>query len=92
MGKFNIKIYVLFFLATLIVSNSEKIEELLQPKCDGKTIKYSILANITEYLENQKNIDNIEVYEKIEDLKSKRIGIYTPTYHDSDKLKIFDKV
>ena len=92
MGKFNIKIYVLFFLTTLIVSNSEKIEELLQPKCDGKTIKYSILANITEYLENQKNIDNIEIYEKIEDLKSKRIGIYTPTYHDSDKLKIFDKV
>ena len=92
MEKFNIKIYVLFFLATLIVSNSEKIEELLQPKCDGKTIKYSILANITEYLENQKNIDNIEIYEKIEDLKSKRIGIYTPTYHDSDKLKIFDKV
>ena len=54
---------ILILLVSLIsikISNSQNITELIQPKCDGSTIKYSILANLSEYLENEKNIDNRE--------------------------------
>ena len=83
----------LLFLLSLKISYTESIEEAIKTKCDGKTIKYSIYANLKEYLENENNIDNTETYEKLADLKSKRIGIYKPTYADNEKLKsLFDDI
>ena len=83
----------LLFLLSLKISYTESIEEAIKTKCDGKTIKYSIYANLKEYLENENNIDNKETYEKLADLKSKRIGIYKPTYADNEKLKsLFDDI
>ena len=87
--------YVLTFLLLFLVkfTNLESIEEAIKTKCDGKTIKYSIYANLQEYLENEKNIDNKDIYSKLSDLKSKRIGIYKPTYTDNTKLnELFDNI
>ena len=87
------KTLFLLLLLSLKISNSESIDEAIKTKCDGKTIKYSIYANLKEYLENDNNIDNKEIYTKLSDLKSKRIGIYKPTYTDNEKLeKLFDKI
>ena len=83
----------LLFLLSLKISYTESIDEAIKTKCDGNTIKYSIYANLKEYLENENNIDNTETYEKLADLKSKRIGIYKPTYADDEKLKsLFDDI
>ena len=54
----------LIFLLSLKISYTESIEEAIKTKCDGKTIKYSIYANLTEYFENENNIDKRETYEK----------------------------
>ena len=93
MDKNNYKTLFLLLLLSLKISNSENIEELIKTKCDGKTIKYTIQANLKEYLENENNIDNKDTYNSLNDLKSKRIGIYTPTYRDNEKLKaLFDNI
>ena len=87
------RLFLLFILLSLKISYTQNIEEAIKTKCDGNTIKYSIYANLKEYLENENNIDNTETYEKLADLKSKRIGIYKPTYADDQKLKsLFDDI
>ena len=87
------KTLFLLLLLSLKISNSESIDEAIKTKCDGTTIKYSIYANLKEYLENENNIDNKDTYTKLSDLKSKRIGIYKPTYTDNEKLEnLFDKI
>ena len=67
----------LILLIFIKFENSQNIEELIEPKCDDKTIKYSIFANLSEYLENEKNIDNRTIFKSINDLKTKRVG-YLP--------------
>ena len=82
-------LYFLFLLPK--ISNSENIEEAIKTKCDGKTVKY--YANLKEYLENENNIDNRDIYTQLSDLKTKRIGIYKPTYTDNSKLEsLFDNI
>ena len=61
----------------------DETENLLQTKCDGDKITYTIKANLLEYLENDENSDGREIYEKISDLKSKRIGLCRGTYFDN---------
>ena len=86
---------VLFFLLLSLTKAEEtkdlEVEKLLQTKCDGKKITYSIKAKLYEYLKNDKNIDKREIYEKIADLKSKKIGICKGTYYDGNN-KVFDSV
>lgn len=55
----------------------------LDAKCDGQTIKYSILANLSEYLENENNIDGREFYNS-ENLKTKKLGILKDFYFKRD--------
>ena len=54
----------LFFvlLISYIISNCQSIDELLEPKCDGSKIEYSILGNLSEYLKYENNIDGRELY------------------------------
>ena len=73
---------VLFFLLSILKAQNET-ESLLQTKCDGDKITYTIKANLLEYLENDKNTDGREMYEKIADLKTKRIGLCKGTYFDN---------
>ena len=55
----------LFLLFLAKFTYSESIEEAIKTKCDGKTIKYSIHANLKEYLENENNIDKRDIYNKL---------------------------
>ena len=41
---------LLLLLLSLKISFPQNIEEAIETKCDGKTIKYSIYANFREYL------------------------------------------
>lgn len=65
------------------ILNNENLDEILDPKCDGNSINYSIYANLTKYLENENNIDGRDIYNSLDDLKNKKIGIYAPTYRDN---------
>ena len=58
----------------------------LDPKCDGQTIKYSILANLSEYLENENNVDGREFYNS-ENLKTKKLGVLKDFYFNRDGFK-----
>ena len=79
------KYFILFIICFLSFefSNSEDVDTLIQAKCDGQTIKYTILANLSEYLENENNIDEREFYTK-ESLKNIKLGIIKDTYFNSD--------
>ena len=68
------KSFITLFLCVQI-SYSQNIDELIQPKCDGKNIYYSIVGNIKDFVENDNNLDGREIYEKVDDLKGKRIGV-----------------
>ena len=80
-------------LLFLNFSSPLSLERTIMTKCDGKTIKYSLYANLKEYLENENNVDKRDIYNQLSDLKSKRIGIYKPTYTDKSKLdSLFDSI
>ena len=58
----------------------QNYDELIQPKCTGNTIKYSIIADIKNYLlSDNNNIDRRELYGEVDDLKTKKVGILKGT-------------
>jgi len=76
---------ILFLLLNTIIL-SQNISEIIKPEYDGETIKYSIYANLSEYLENENNIDGREFYESLDDLKSKKIGTLSGFYFNRSKF------
>ena len=64
------KIIFLFIFLLKIFSLNE-IDELLKPRIDGNNIKYSMLINTKNYIENDGNIENRELYESVDDLRNK---------------------
>ena len=49
-----------YFLTLLLfahISYLQNIDELIQPKCDGKNIYYSIVGNMKDFIENDNNLD-----------------------------------
>ena len=79
-SKFSKSILVFLILFGIIISLN--IENIIKPRCNGRTIEYSILANFEEYLENEKNIDANTIFESLEDLKSKKLGTLSGTYYN----------
>ena len=63
------------FLLLIEIIFTQKVSELIQPKCTNKKVEYSILANMKEYLENENNIDGRKFYSNIEDLKEKNAKV-----------------
>ena len=61
------------FIYSLIISNMNS-QNILDPQCCLNSIKYSIVANLCKYLENEKNIDGREIYKESVTLKTKKIG------------------
>ena len=63
------------FIYSIIISNINS-QNILDPQCSLNSIKYSIVANLSKYLENEKNIDGREIYKEpvISTLKTKKIG------------------
>ena len=84
-------ILVLIYLFTIKIINSQNVEELIEPKCDYKTIKYSIFANLEEYLQFQNNIDGKEMFESLEIFQSKKLGTITGTYYNNNIFKSVKK-
>ena len=77
---------ILLLVSLIKISNSQNITDLIKPKCNGSTIKYSILANLSEYLENEKNIDKRELYKSLDDLKTKKIGTVKDLYFNKTRF------
>ena len=76
----NIIILVLFKFHYL-----KSIDDLIQPRCNGQSINYSIVADLKAYLKNDKNIDERDVYSSISDLKNKTVGVLQGMdYNSSD--------
>ena len=44
-------------------------------RCDGQSIKYSIVANMEDYLAYENNIDRKEIYDDLSDLYNKPVYI-----------------
>ena len=74
--------FVLVFTILLSIKhyNSQSIGDLITPKCNSNSISYTILANLSEYLENEKNIDGRELYQSVSDLTSKKVGTIKDFY------------
>ena len=85
--------FVLVFTILLSIKhyNSQSIGDLITPKCNSNSISYTILANLSEYLENEKNIDGREIYKTINDLKSKKVGITKDIYYN-ESIFTFDSL
>ena len=82
------------FILALIISN---MNSQLEPKCSLNSIDYSIVANLSEYLENEKNIDGREIYKDpvIDQLKTKKIGTMKELVFDRskfDNIKEYDSL
>ena len=78
-------------ILTLIITNlnAQNNQGILEPKCDSNSIKYSIVANLSEYLFNEKNIDGKEMFDyedAISKLKNKKIGTIKELYFDRSKF------
>ena len=59
----------------------QNYDELIQPKCEGNTIKYSIIADLKNYLmSDNDNIDGRDLYGEVDDLKTKNVGILKGTF------------
>ena len=71
-------------------------DELIQPKCEENTIKYSIIADLKNYLiSDNGNIDGRDLYGEVDDLKTKKVGILKGTFvipGKFDSLILYEKL
>ena len=86
-SNLNRHILVLIFLSLIKIIKSQNIEELIKSICDYNTIKYSIFANLEEYLQFQNNIDGKEMFESLEIFQSKKLGTISETYYNKTIFK-----
>ena len=77
------KTFLLLFLSLYATTFTQ---EPAPARCDGQSIKYSIVANMKDYLKYENNLDGKEIYDDLSDLYNKPVGIYSPTYQNSRKL------
>ena len=91
MIRFNFKRFQILLALVLILSfsfsNLQDVEELIKPKCVDGTIKYSISANLKDYLENEKNIDGRPIFNSLSDIYKKKVGVLAPFSKYVDKTK-----
>lgn len=71
-------------------------DELIQPKCEENTIKYSIIADLKNYLiSDNGNIDGRDLYGEVDDLKTKKVDILKGTFvipGKFDSLILYEKL
>ena len=73
------------FILALIINN---MNSQLEPECTPDSISYSIVANMSKYLENQNDIETREIYKEpvIDQLKTKKIGTMKELEFDKSKF------
>lgn len=73
-----IALYFLIFYLSIQITFSEEIN-IPNAVCEGNTLKYSISADLSKYLEtlnkNKSEIENKTIYESKTDLEGKKIGV-----------------
>ena len=84
----------LIFILALIINN---MNSQLEPECSSNSISYSIVANVSKYLEKQKDIEDREIYKEpvIDQLKSKKVGAMKEFEFDNskfDNIKEYDSL
>ena len=80
---------LLSLILILLISNIScaNTTEIIEPKCNRYSIQYSIIANMSEFLEEEKNIDGLEKYKNpVEDLKTKKMGTLKDLYFNRSKF------
>ena len=91
MISFDLKRFQNLLALVLILSFSfsslQDVEELIKPKCVDGTIKYSISANLKDYLENEKNIDGRPIFNSLSDIYKKKVAVLAPFSKYVDKTK-----
>ena len=76
-------LFLLIIILSTQFSYSQNIEELIQPKCDESNMYFSIVGNMREYIENDNNLDGREIYENLDDIKTKKIGVLNGSDYNS---------
>ena len=87
--------YSIYYILLLIVINlrliefsiTQTLEDLLNPKCDGNNLSYSIIANLEEYLKYQNNIDGREMFDSLKIFKTKTLGTISGTYYNKTNFQ-----
>ena len=77
-------LFLLIIILSTQFSYSQNIEELIQPKCDESNMYFSIVGNMREYIENDNNLDGREIYENLDDIKTKKIGVLNGSAYNSN--------
>ena len=65
---------ILLVLFSFYLFNTQNMS-LITPICNSDNIQYSFYVNISDYLANNNNIDNREIFYTLSDLKERSIGI-----------------
>ena len=79
-------VYVLFVLFVIKISSPNDIDELLKPRYDGNNINYSMIVNMKGFIENDYNLDNREIFQKVDDLIGKKIGVVIGTNYNETRF------
>ena len=66
---------IFLFIFLFKISSLNEIDDLLKPRIDGNNIKYSMLINMKNYIENDGNLEKRELYESLDNLINKKIGV-----------------
>ena len=74
---------ILLVLFSFCLFNAQNMS-LITPICNSDNIQYSFYVNISDYLANNNNIDNREIFYTLSDLKERSFGILSGFPINSD--------
>ena len=88
--------FLLLTLLSIKLIISKNVSELVAPVCKTKSIEYAIQVNLKDYLDKENNIDGREFYESIEDLKTKKVGVFIniplPDFSEVKEYKTYEEL
>lgn len=88
--------FLLLTLLSIKLITSKNVSELVAPVCKTKSIEYAVQVNLKDYLDKENNIDGREFYESIEDLKTKKVGVFIniplPDFSEVKEYKTYEEL
>ena len=95
---FKKQIHYLFFFYIYLLSLKSLNSQNIEGQFNGTSIKYSVLVDLKQYLENEKNIDNRTIYSR-QNITLANLGILKGTYFNksnypsvNDQYETFDEL